>query len=71
VTEILFGVLLAGLKLWGSKDSHKYLDEVTQLRKDWVDEYDKPEIDRDNNAIDTIELRLSIIAKSFVDTAGK
>lgn len=69
--ELVFGVLIEGLKLWNAKESNKYLNEVIKLREDWLNEYNKPKASRSNADIDAIELRLGIIAKSFIDSAGK
>lgn len=71
MTEVLAGVLLQGLKLWNSKESSKYIDEVYQLKKDWVKEYEKSRDNRSNANLDAIEQRLHIISKLFIDTAGK
>jgi len=77
--ELLFGVLVQGLKLANTKESRKYLDEVLKLKQEWQDEYNKPRFKaglkpkecRSNAELDAIELRLSLIAKSFIDTSGK
>lgn len=71
MTEVLAGVLLQGLKLWNSKESSKYIDEVYQLKKDWVKEYEKSRNARSNANLDSIEQRLRILGKLFIDTAGK
>lgn len=69
--ELLLGVLVEGLKLKNTLESRKYLDEVIKLRKDWLEEYNKPKSNRSNATLDDIELRLGIIARSFIDTSGK
>lgn len=69
--EVLFSVLLQGLKLWNTKESTKYLDEVLQLQKDWMDEYNKPRNLRSNANLDDIELRLQLISKQFTSSFGK
>ena len=69
--ELVFGVLVEGLKLWNTKESTKYLDEVIKLREDWLNEYNKPKNLRSNADLDAIELRLSLLARTFIDTAGK
>lgn len=71
MVEVLFGVLLQGLKLWNSKESAKYLDEVIKLQKDWLDEYNKPRNLRSNANLDDIELRLQLISKHFITSFGK
>jgi hypothetical protein len=69
--ELLFGVLHEGLKLLNTKESNKYLDEIISLREQWLNEYNKPKKSRSNADLDSIELRLSIIARSFIDSTGK
>ena len=69
--EVLFGVLLQGLKLWNSKESTKYLDEVLKLQEAWLEEYNKPRDKRSNANLDDIELRLEIIGKHFATSPGK
>ena len=69
--EVLFGVLVEGLKLWNSKEATKYIDEIYQLQKDWLSEYEKPRKDRNNSELDDIEQRLHIIGKIFIAASGK
>jgi hypothetical protein len=69
--EVLFGVLLQGLKLANSKESTKYLDEVLKLQQDYLDEYNKPRALRSNANLDDIELRLQLISKLFISSFGK
>jgi hypothetical protein len=69
--EVLFGVLLQGLKLWNAEESTKYLDEVYGLQKRWLEEYNKPRANRSNSNLDAIELRLHIIGKLFINSFGK
>jgi hypothetical protein len=62
---ILFEVLAQGLRLWNEKEASKYLDEVLQLQKDWVREYEKPRNERSNANLDHIEQQLLLIGKLF------
>jgi len=71
MVEVLFGVLMQGLKLWNHKESTKYLDEVIKLQQDYLDEYNKPRHLRNNNDLDSIQLRLELISKNFITSAGK
>jgi hypothetical protein len=71
MTEVLFGVLLQGLKLWNTKEASKYRDEVYELQKSWLEEYNKPRASRSNANLDDIEQRLHILGKIFIDSAGK
>jgi len=67
----LFDVLIVGFKLWGSKESHKYLDETLKLKKDWLHEYSKPRGQRNNASLDSIELRLGLLSDTLVGACGK
>ena len=69
MTEVLFGVLLQGLKLWNNKESTKYIDEVYELKKDWLKEYEKPRNKRSNANLDDIEQRLHILSKIFIESS--
>lgn len=68
---VLFGVLLQGLKLYNTKESTKYLDEVLELQREWQKEYNKPRSQRSNANLDDIELRLELIGKHFITSFGK
>jgi hypothetical protein len=65
VTELIFGILLQGLKIWNSKESTKYHDRVLELRKSWLEEYSKPRGQRSNSDLDEIESELYLIGKMF------
>lgn len=71
MTEILFGVLLQGLKIWQDKSANKYLNRVIELRKSWLKEYSKPRHQRNNSDLDEIEAELYIISRTFMDMGGK
>lgn len=71
MVEVLFGVLLQGLKLWNHKEGTKYIDEVIKLQQDYQNEYNKPRHKRDNNELDSIQLRLELLSKHFIASAGK
>lgn len=64
--EVLFGVLLQGLKLANSKESTKYFDEIKDLQEQWLNEYKKPRHLRSNATLDDIELRLQLISQLFI-----
>jgi len=67
---LLFSVLHEGLKLLNTKESNKLSTEIMELKKDWLDEYSKPRGSRSNADLDDIELRLELIARTFINTAG-
>ena len=66
--ESLFKALAAGLSLWESKESRKYLDKVIKMKKEWYEEYNKER--PDNNVLDTIELELCSITETFSSQVG-
>jgi hypothetical protein len=70
MVEVLFGVLMQGLKLWNHKEGGKYLDRVIRLKSDWTEEYSKPRAKRNNSNLDEIELELVLIAKTFTEMGG-
>ena len=67
MTELLFGVLLQGLKIWGTEQAMKYHNRVIELRTEWLAEYSKPRSQRNNSNLDEIQLELEIIAKTFAE----
>ena len=69
--EVLFGVLLQGLKLANSKESAKYLDEVLELQRKYIEEYNKPRSLRSNSNLDAYEQQLFLIGKLFVSSFRK
>jgi hypothetical protein len=67
---VVFAVLEQGLKLWASKESHKYIDQLVKLKVRWHEEYNKPENKRSDVALDAIELHLRVICESFVNASS-
>lgn len=64
----VFKVLEAGLGLWKSKESRKYLDKVIKLKREWYEEYNKET--SDHAILDNIERELLILCESFSSQAG-
>ena len=64
----IFKILAAGLSLWNTKESRKYLDQVIQLKQDWYDEFNKQNCD--DGRLDRIEQRLLIISDAFCSQVG-
>lgn len=71
MTEVLFGVLLQGLKLWNTKESNEYIDEVLSLQRNWLEEYNKPIGKRSDAELDYIEQQLHLISKLFISSTRK
>lgn len=65
---LAFRILEKGLSLWQSKEKRKYLDRVLELKKDWYEEFDRP--DRSQLALDKIERELRLIAETFASNLG-
>ena len=63
--DALIKSLEAGLSLWASKEKRKYLDKVISLKRDFYEEYNKPDDDRSDAVMDNIRLQLRIVANGF------
>ena len=68
--EALFRALEAGLSIWNRENARKYLDKLIQLKKDWYEEYNKPDNERDHAVLDNIEFELRLISSAFYTEAG-
>lgn len=69
--ELLFGVLLQGLKVWSDKDAAKHLNKVYSLKSEWLSEYSKPRGERNNGKLDEIESELYLIARVYAEHGEK
>ncbi len=68
--EALFKALEAGLSIWKSENSRKYLDKLISLKRDWYAEYNKPDNERDLAVLDNLEFELRLISSAFYTEAG-
>lgn len=68
--ESIFSALGAGLKLWSSVESRKYLDKYINLRKQYYEEISKPEDQQDFAVIDNIQFELKLLCDSFGSAVG-
>lgn len=66
----LIGAVEAGLKLWNTKEGRKYLDEILELKQDWVNEYNKETHERSDAKLDLIEQRIMLISELFTSKIG-
>lgn len=66
----LIGAVEAGLKLWNTKEGRKYLDEILELKQDWVNEYNKETHERSDAKLDLIEQRIMLISELFSSKIG-
>lgn len=69
--ETIFPVLEQGLRLWNTKESRKYLDQVIELKRKWYEEYNKPQDIRSDAVLDNIQFELRILSLAFVSNSGK
>lgn len=69
--QLTLGILKEGLKLWASKESTKYLDQVVKLEKEYYEELNKREDERSDHKLDRILLELTIISQSFLHYPAK
>ena len=68
---LFLGVIKAGLSLWSSKESNKYIDKITKIEKEYLDEMSKPEDDRSQLKLDELRLDARSVAANFIKYAGK
>lgn len=71
MVESILAVLAAGLKLWGSLESRKYVDKMMRLKKRYRDEWNKPESERSDAELDDITFEIKILADSFAAAVAK
>ena len=67
---LLLGVLEQLLKLGNltMEERHRYEDNVLKLKKEWYEEFQKPENEISDNRLDDIELELRLLAEAVVET---
>ena len=68
--ESLIEALSAGLGLWKSKESRKYLDKLMKLQKEYYEAINKSENEWDDAVIDNIAFELCILSKAFNSSVG-
>ncbi len=66
---LLLGVLEQLLKLgnFAMEERHRYEDNVLKLKKEWYEEFQKPENEISDNRLDDIELELRLLAEAVVE----
>lgn len=65
--SLVLGILEQGLKLWNTVEGRKYLDRVIRLKKEYYEEFNRP--DRSDLALDRILDELRIIAGTFASAS--
>ena len=68
--QALFEALSAGLGIWKSKESRKYLDKLMKLEKKYYEAINKSEEDWDDAVLDNIAFELRILSKAFNSSVG-
>ena len=68
MVDSLVKALAAGLSLWQHKDARKYLEKTFKLKKEWYEEYNKPE--SDDATLDDIMFQLQLISETFSSKVG-
>lgn len=61
----LLGILEAGLSIWASREKTKYQDRYIKLKREWYEEYNKPEDRRSDAELDRIEFDIRVLCDSF------
>ncbi len=69
IFEALAQALAAGLSIWDTKESRRYLVRVLEIKKEWYEEYNK-ELS-DDAILDNLERELCLIATTFYSEVGK
>ncbi len=62
--------LTIALTLWDDKEKTKYQDSLMRLQRDYRDEDNKPDGERDNAVLDNLEFELCILIDSLASVTG-
>lgn len=65
MAESILGILYAGLSLWKSLESRKYIDRLMSLKKDYYEEMSKPIEERSDAVLDDILFQLCLLGAGF------
>lgn len=66
----VLAILGSALSIWDSKEKTKYVDRVLFLKKEWYEEINKPENDRDDSVLDHIEWELNLLCHTVASLIG-
>lgn len=67
--QLALAVALAALSIWQSKEARKYIDELSEVQKLYLEEISKPK--PDDNVVDRLEFRGKIAMQSMAMEMGK
>ena len=68
---IIFGLVKELAKYKVLKEENKYLDEILELEKRWLHEYNKPSEEISDFNLDTIKQQLRLISAKFITSVRK
>ncbi len=71
MVQALIAALSSGLALWSHKEKTRYADRLMDLKRSWYEETNRADSDRNDAAIDAIELELRLLAFGFAATSGE
>ncbi len=70
----MFGEIAAilgpALSIWQHKEQHKYQDQLIKIMKGYYEEYNKPDAERSDAALDDWFFQLRILGRSFATEVG-
>lgn len=69
ITELI-AALKFGLSIWSSKEKTKYLDELLELERRWLNEFKKGYGSYSNASLDEFELELRLFSSRVFTAAG-
>lgn len=63
MVESIFAILSAALGIWNSKEKTKYLDRMMRLKREFYEENNKPEKERDHAVLDNLRFELQLLCE--------
>lgn len=71
MTTLLFGILEQLLKVGGLalEEKHRYEDNVLKLKKEWYEEYQKPDDEISHNRLDELQLQLQLLGEAILEAS--
>lgn len=63
---VILELIKVALDLWASKEKRKYIDEMLSIQKDYYEETAKPDNQRSDAVLDSLEFRAKILAQAII-----
>lgn len=63
----ILGIIQAVLSIWESKEKDKYNSQVLELKRVWLEEFNKPRGERDNGVMDNAEIELRMVMDALTN----